>query len=374
MHTSDWQLGMTRAFMPAESRARYADDQIEAVRAIARVAAERECAFVVVAGDVFDSITPDRRVLNRAFDALMSFTVPVYLLPGNHDAYSPASFWWSVGMIDRMPAQVTVLRDTSLVRVPGVDAEVIGAPWPSRHPDSDLVSAALEKLDPIDSRGVRVAVGHGGVDSLAPDRLDPDLISASRLERALGEHLASYVALGDRHSVTKISDAVWYSGAPIATDYREVDANKALIVEVGSSGVVVEPVQIGGWRFLVETFDVTGQDSLSVVEAFLAGITDKERAVVKLGFVGTVSLSTNAKLEELLERYRDLLAALELSERRSDLVVVADDDDLSSLDLSGFAQSALSHLAEIAAGKSDEADVATDALMLLRRLATGRSR
>ena len=365
---------MTRAFMPPESRARYADDQIEAVRSIARVAAERECAFVVVAGDVFDSITPDRRVLNRAFDALRSFTVPVYLLPGNHDAYSPASFWWSVGMIDRMPAQVTVLRDTSLVRVPGVDAEVIGAPWPSRHPDSDLVSAALEKLDPIDSGGVRIAVGHGGVDSLAPDRLDPDLISASRLERALGEHLASYVALGDRHSVTKISDAVWYSGAPIATDYREVDANKALIVEVGSSGVVVEPVQIGGWRFLVETFDVTGQDSLSVVEAFLAGITDKERAVVKLGFVGTVSLSTNAKLEELLERYRDLLAALELSERRSDLVVVADDDDLSSLDLSGFAQSALSHLAEIAAGKSDEADIATDALMLLRRLATGRSR
>ena len=32
LHTSDWQVGMTRAFLSADAQARYADDQIEAVR------------------------------------------------------------------------------------------------------------------------------------------------------------------------------------------------------------------------------------------------------------------------------------------------------------------------------------------------------
>ena len=52
LHTSDWQLGMTRAFLPAESQARYTDDQFEAIRALARIAADKDCAFAVVAGDV----------------------------------------------------------------------------------------------------------------------------------------------------------------------------------------------------------------------------------------------------------------------------------------------------------------------------------
>ena len=373
LHTSDWQLGMTRAFLPAESQARYTDDQFEAIRALARITADKDCAFAVVAGDVFDSIQPDRRIVSRAVDALAAFTVPVYLLPGNHDADSPAALWSTANVIERLPTNIRVLRDTTALRVPGVEAEVIGAPWPSRRPDSDLLAAALESLETPEAGVVRIAIGHGAVDSLAPDPLNPALISVSSLERAIADGLISYVALGDRHSTTKVgtSGAVWYSGAPLATDYREVDPNNALVVEVDATTgrATVEPVHVGNWRFVVQTFDISGPESVATVGSFLAELPDKERTVVKLGFVGTVNLSTNAALEDVVAQSRDLLATLEQSERRTELVVLADGADLADLDLSGFAQEALIELADVARSNDNAAEVSRDALMLLHRLA-----
>ena len=377
LHTSDWQLGMARAFLPAESQARYTDDQIEAVRALARIAEDQDCAFVVVAGDVFDSIQPDRRIVRRAIDAFGSFTVPVYLLPGNHDADNPAALWSTSDVIERLPTNVHVLRDTSSVAVPGAVAEVVGAPWPSRRPENDLLAAALEGLETPAPGVARIAVGHGAVDLIAPDPLDPALISVSNLEGAITDGRISYVALGDRHSVTSVgtSGAVWYSGAPLATDYREVDPNKALLVEVDASAgtLSVEPVDIGSWQFITKTFDVGGPESILAVESFLGELSNKERTVVKLGFVGTVNLSTNAALETALDRSRDLLAALERSERRSELVVVADDADLAQLDLSGFAREALVELAGTSKGEGSAAEISRDALMLLHRLAARSS-
>lgn len=375
LHTSDWQLGMTRAFLPSGSQARYTDDQIEAVRRMAHLAQEAGCTFAVVAGDVFDSIQPDRQVLSRALDALGSFTVPVFVLPGNHDADTPAAFWSTSDVISRLPGKVFVLRDSVPAKVPGVNAEVVGAPWPSRRPGMDLVSAVIAKLGPPTPGSYRVLVGHGEVDTLSPDPFGPELISVSNLERAVAEHRISYGALGDRHSVTEVgaTGAVWYSGAPVATDYGEVAPNQVLVVEIGQGGVSVEPVEVGSWHFIERSFDITGPQSVSFVEKFLDQLPAKERTVVKLSFVGTVNLAAWTMLEGVLEHASDLFAAIQRSATRSDLVVVADGSDLAELELSGFASQALADLVATAAGGGPRSEVAADALMLLYRLA-GRSR
>ena len=381
LHTSDWQLGMTRAYMPAATQARYADDQIDAVRRIARLATERECAFVVVAGDVFDSIQPDRRVLRRALDALAAFTVPVYLLPGNHDHDGPAAFWSSPGVVDLFPETVHLVRDTVPHGVEGLPAEIVGAPLTSRRPERDVLGAVLAALAPAPPGVVRVAVGHGAVDSIAPDQADPALISVAGLAAAVADGRVTFVALGDRHSVTNLAPGVWYSGAPVATDYGEDDPNKALVVAVDTDDVTdpiaVEAVEIGAWRFVKRTVEVTGPESVGLLEDFLDAMASKERTVVKLALVGTVSLSTRVALDAVIDRARDLLGALDVSERRSELVVVADDADLAALDLSGFARAALGELVAVAAsgdpGASSQAAgdavTAQDALLLLHRLA-----
>ena len=95
IHTGDWQLGMTRHFLPSDAQARYSEARLDAVRAIAKLAQEERCSFVVVCGDVFDSNHLDRQVVVRALDAMSSFDVPLYVLPGNHDPANAASVYSS---------------------------------------------------------------------------------------------------------------------------------------------------------------------------------------------------------------------------------------------------------------------------------------
>ena len=65
LHTSDWQLGMTRAFLTPEASARFSQARIDAIGALGRLAAEHDAKFIVVAGDVFESSQISRETLLR---------------------------------------------------------------------------------------------------------------------------------------------------------------------------------------------------------------------------------------------------------------------------------------------------------------------
>ena len=59
LHTSDWQLGMTRWFLregDGEAQARYSADRLEAVRRLGRLAQERGAEFIVVAAPERDAV------------------------------------------------------------------------------------------------------------------------------------------------------------------------------------------------------------------------------------------------------------------------------------------------------------------------------
>ena len=139
LHTADWHLGMTRRFLSPEAQARFGDDRIQAVRDMAALASAEGCAFVVACGDLFDSNHVDRQVVARALDALSEFTVPVYLLPGNHDPLDAASVYRSRLFTGRAPANLHVIDAPDPMDVaPGV--QLVGAPWHTRRPGADLAS------------------------------------------------------------------------------------------------------------------------------------------------------------------------------------------------------------------------------------------
>ena len=368
LHTSDWHLGMTRHFLNPEAQARFTAARIDAVRTIGALAVAEHCSFVIVCGDVFESNHVERQVVVRALDAMSATPdVTFYLLPGNHDPLDASSVFRSPTFTAHRPANVIVLDGPGPVAVaPGVD--LVAAPWFTKRPLADLLAQATHGL-PADGT-VRVAVGHGAVDLLSPDPTNPALVVLADLEASLDVGAIHYVALGDRHSTTEVgcTGRVRYSGAPEPTDYVEVDAGNALIVDVTADSVSIETRPVGTWQFLRSDFDLAGSPDCDRVEAFLDGIDDKARTIVKLALVGQLSLTVNASLKEILEHHADLLAALETWERRSELVVLPDDGDFDTLQLSGYASDALDDLRRLAGDDDDRALVARDALGLLYRL------
>lgn len=399
VHTADWQLGMTRHFLEGEAQARFTGARLEAVRSIGALAMEEGCEFVVVCGDVFETNTVDRQVVRRALDSMGSFPeVTFYLLPGNHDPLDPTTVYRSTTFTTMQPDNVVVLDSAGAVPV-GDGVEIIAVPLTVRHPVEDLVLESTRDL-PADGT-IRIVVAHGAIDSLAPDKDDPALIGLSHLERSIAEDRIHFVALGDRHSTTKVGDTgrIWYSGAPEPTRYAETDPGNVLVVDVdnavvdrspvgepdsGSSvekesgspskvRVEVTPHRVGTWRFVRQGADLSGATDVEALGNWLEGVADKERTIVKLDLVGSLSLSQKAALDSLLDLHQDLLAALEVSDSRSDLAVIPDDEDYSSMNLSGFAADALEDLRALASEGGPTAPVAGEALSLLYRLAGAES-
>jgi DNA repair exonuclease SbcCD nuclease subunit len=373
LHTSDWQLGMTRHFLGDEAQAAFTQARFDAIRRIGQIAAAERCELVVVAGDVFESNQVDRRTVARALEALASVPVPIYLLPGNHDCLDAGSVYRSPTFTQRKPPHVHVVQDARPVEVkPGL--EVVGAPWRSKRPLADLVAALGAQLEPA-AGAVRMGIAHGMVDRLGPDRDDPALIALRGVEELLAQRKIHYLALGDRHSLTRVDEGgrIWYSGSPEPTDYDEEAPGQVIVADVEADRVTATPHRTGTWRFERRRFDVSGAAELEVLERWLADFPDKERTVVKLGLAGSLTLRGAARLESIIAQAKDLFAAIEDPERHRDIAVLPDDDDFSGLDVSGFARAALDALRARAAAGGAEAEAARGALALLVRLARGAS-
>jgi len=369
LHTSDWQLGATRYFLSDEAQALWAASRFEAIRRLGQTAVDEQCEFIVVAGDVFESNHVDRKTVLRTCEALSSFVVPVFLLPGNHDPLDPGNVFDSSTWKSQKPENVHVLDDPERPHELRPGVEIFGAPWFTKTPLSDLVADGIKSVGEKPD-GIRVMVGHGATDTLSPDRDNPALINVGDAEAALVDGWIHYLALGDRHSKTKIGsgEQIWYSGTPEVYAFNEVDPGHALIVEIDKKNTTVRSVKIGVWQFLNKDADIGNAADIDALEAFLASVENKEQTVVRLSLTGTVTLSEHTRLMEIIERSGDLFAGVHLSESRSDLVAIPSDTDFSDISLTGFADTALKKLRTTADAGGEDAERARDALALLVRL------
>src|SRR6201988_3021385 len=255
LHTADWQLGMTRPFLAGDAQPRYSAARRDAVAGLGALATEVGAEFVVVAGDVFEHNQLSPQVIGQSLEAMRAIGIPVYLLPGNHDPLDASSVYTSALFKAERPTNVRVLDRAGVHEVrPGL--QIVAAPWRSKAPTTDLVADVLADLAGLPSDGVtRVLVAHGGVDVLDPDPTKPSLIRLAGLEDALARGAGQYVALGDKHSLTRVgsSGRVWHSGSPEVTNFDDVepDPGHVLVVDVDETDpqrpVTVDAQKAGRW-------------------------------------------------------------------------------------------------------------------------------
>ncbi|MCL0067209.1 metallophosphoesterase [Thermodesulfovibrionales bacterium] len=363
---------MTRHFFSEGVQERFAQSRFDAIRKLGRIAKEEECRFMVVCGDVFESNLVDRKTVVRALEALKDVPVSVYLLPGNHDPLDAVSVFRSTTFLERKPAHVHVIENTTPIRV-DEGIEIVGIPWTSKRPLQDLVALTTGKLEPIVDM-LRVCVAHGMVDSLSPNPDDPALISLHAAENAISQNKIHYLALGDRHSLTQVgsSGRIWYAGTPEPTDYNEVKSGFALVSTISEEGVTTKAVNVGRWKFIErEEVYLNTKEDIEMLRGWLESLKDKERTVVKLRLVGALSLSLHSELEELLSHAQEILGAVEM--RLKNLVVIPEDADFRDLGFSGFASRTVERLRFSVEESGPDSTTPRDALALLVRLA-GRER
>ena len=220
IHTADWQLGKPFAqIRDPDKRAAIRRARIEAIGRIGKAAARERAAFVLVAGDLFDSTTVDRATVSAACGAIGRIPVPVLAIPGNHDHGGPGSIWQQPFFRqerDQLAPNLRVLLEPA----PVILEQAVILPCPLRHravigdPATWLHAGEVFEALPADRPRIVLAhgatqrfVGAGGDDEedATTNLIDPDRLEAMPVD---------YVALGDWHGTLQVGKRTWYSGTP----------------------------------------------------------------------------------------------------------------------------------------------------------------
>jgi DNA repair exonuclease SbcCD nuclease subunit len=364
LHSSDWQLGMMRRFLGPDGQARWGQARLDAVARIGEVAERTGAAFVVVTGDVFEHNQVERQTILRACEALKRIPVPVVLLPGNHDALEPGSLWTSSQWLAHAPDHVTVLTETTPFQImPGV--ELVGAPWRSRRPLSDPAAPGYADLS-ADPATTRILLAHGQLTSLSGGMSDVPTIDQKALEAAVADGRLQYVGLGDRHSTTRVTDRIWFSGTQEVTSPEEDAPGNVLKVTINGGGIDVEPIRVGAWHMVDHRVDLFDEESITALEDWFAELPDKERTYVRLAGDGSLSLPLLARLDTIIDAQGEVFASVERWVKFWTVRPAPDAADLESLQLSGPARAAMEELRQALAGGDESAGAA---LSLMHRLA-----
>lgn len=294
LHTADWQIGKRFGSFTGDKPAILRDRRLEAVERLAEAARAGGCSAVLVAGDVFDAETVPEALTGQLLSRLKSHAgLSWHLLPGNHDPSRAGGVWGAVAA-GGVPANVHLHLEPKAAEIaPGV--VLLPAPLTSKRSETDPTAW----WDGDDTSGsVRIGLAHGSVQGFgsggdANVPIDPVRVKSARL---------AYLALGDWHGTTRISDRAWYSGTPEPDGFRDNDPGNALIVRIdGTAPPDVERVRTAHFTWMRRTLEVDAAQRVEAIEADVAALGPAaSRCLLALELQGLVPLAERAVIEDRL--------------------------------------------------------------------------
>ena len=294
LHAADLHLcSPMAAFSPkvaAERRRR----QLEALEQLLATAVSEGAQMILLAGDVFDTPTPDADGAARLFAILAEQPVPVVIAPGNHDPWCRGGVWERTAL----PRNVYVFDTAELgcFDFAGLGVAVYGYAFCAE------TMSAPELCDADDLIKDRTSVLLAHADLLSP--LSPYApITAGQLERTG----FSYAALGHIHKPCESRrygrTVAAYSGFFAGRGVDEVGAGRALLVEIEGSHVQTRVLESTADRFEIMEYDCTGAQSGEEIRVrlrrYLEELPCTPHTALRLVLTGHVGVACHVSVTEL---------------------------------------------------------------------------
>jgi DNA repair exonuclease SbcCD nuclease subunit len=313
LHTADWQLGKPyeRIDNDDDKRSLASQARFDVLKTIGERIKAHQAEFVLVAGDLFDSITPSNANVSKAFERMGSWNVPVFIIPGNHDHGGPGSLWENDYLVAEQ-RKLAPLVKVLLEKTPFVHGDVVIYPCPLlRRSDTADLTAWLRdpSVHPAEhATKTRIVLAHGtvqGFGSSADEEEDApgeaNLIDVKRLTATEYD----YVALGDWHGTTEITPKAWYSGTPETDRFpKGADNDPGNILEVvAGRGLQPQVTKTRTSHLSWVSFDhrFTADEQVAALEAKLLTeiLTKADQTLIKLHFTGSLGIKASGDLQKL---------------------------------------------------------------------------
>lgn len=250
VHTADLHLGSLFSSTP-EVAAERKGEQLDTLKQILDLCISRSADALLIAGDMFDSMKVERRLLNDVKEMLGHYDLRIFITPGNHDPATPDSCY-----NEEWPENVHIFRGgMEKVEIPEKNTCVWGAGFTKSYSDETL----LKNFMPVNSR-INVLVLHGELTTseFSDSRYNP--ISVEALKNCG----ADYVALGHIHTYEHYehNDFIYcYPGAPAGRGFDETGEKGVLCGYAAKGFAHVDFYPLNSRQYFTEKLDVSGCES-----------------------------------------------------------------------------------------------------------------
>ena len=297
-------------------------------------------SFVLVAGDLFDSLHPSKTTVSAAFNKIGKWKVPVYAIPGNHDFGGQGGAWDQPYLLKEMRDQAPNFQ-IILKREPLVVEDCVLLPCPllsrTDHTDPSLWIQQVNFSNPEFQGKPRIVLAHGTVQGFTSSSDEDGGMSVTSnhiRHENLPQGDIDYVALGDWHGMRKCAPKVWYSGTPEIDRFPKGEDNKpgyTLCVEVGRGQMPsVKEIPTTTLRWHVRDFSVNSDEDVLTVEAQLGALLEKRvnQDLLQLTLSGKLGIQANQRLEELIETIRGRIIRVK---RYGEVQIIPSDEEIQRL-------------------------------------------
>jgi len=343
VHTADNHIGLrfkSRQYPPGV-RTSLVQERLDALSRVVSAANDREAHFLVVAGDLFDSVHVSKNDIKSAADILKTFSGKhVVVLPGNHDFLEQTedSLWGTFRRL--MPEHLLLLLD----RPEPFDIEVADrhvvffpAPCTGKHSKTNAIGwVAPVRKDPAQ---LNIGVAHGSIQGVSPDLTETYY---PMTEKELRDAGVSFWLTGHTH--VRIPEAMRSEGAfyyiPSTHTPDGFDCShegSAWYIEVDPSGkAIAEAFRTGAIRFADYVRTVNSATDIQLLSGEIVS-QDLPRTLIKIFLKGRLSEEDRRSLDVLVQSVRDRSLYCEI-----DLNAVSLNVDLNTIDRT-FPRGSLAH-------------------------------
>jgi DNA repair protein SbcD/Mre11 len=312
--TSDLHLGMKFAGYPDAARAALVEARFTCLDRVVAAANAAGSELLVVAGDLFESVSAAHGIILRAAKSLAAFQGRlVAVLPGNHDYISGEDKLWT-RFRDAAGDAVLLMDSPRPYPLAGydIDACLYAGPCTMKHSANNAIGWVRAAAKDGAARH-HIGVAHGSLEGLSLDKEGE--YYPMRLQELADTGVRPWL-IGHTHlpfpKESGPRDTVFIAGTPEPDGYDCTHEGSAWSLELGDDGAMTTAlVRTGELRFRDETRPFqTGTDLERLEREFMAGAP--RRVLLRLRLTGRAPREILDEVDALQTRLSAALLHLDL--------------------------------------------------------------
>lgn len=362
IHSADWQLGARFAQFGARG-IRLREARLVTLRRSLALARERAVDAFIIAGDLFEDNQVDDSLVSAVMELFREHaSVPIFILPGNHDPFTGPDCVWQRKSFLTPPAHVHVFRRPGALDLGGV--VLLASPLQQKLSTVDPTLCFIELTASLQADAIRIGITHGALAIDGKHALNDFPIALNAASRAG----LDYLAIGHWHTWLAETDGgrIVMPGTPEPDQFSNERGGHVALVEITGRGhpPKVQAIPVGTLAWKSFTFDfLSPEASRASLESALADLRlAADRTVLRISITGTTSPKLLADTRDWIEsavasflvgqvidRTRIALSAAELADLKSRHPILA--QTLADIDR---LESLATGVAPAAAGETDQ--------------------